>query len=274
MTDRGVPGGAALHVGRLAARVVGHGPPVVLLHGLVGSGRYWDATYDTLAAHHQLVIPDLLGFGRSPRPPSGYGPEDHAASIVALLDEVDAKEPAVVVGHSVGSLLALHLAATHATRVRGVIGFGPPIYRDADAARRHLGGMGPMARLFVLPGPLAALACAWVCNHRKLAARLAVLTHPSLPRAVAADSVEHTWASYTGTLTDVLLAGGAYRWLDVARCPVHLVAGDRDPVVDRALLSELGSRLDAVTVDVWPGDHHLPLRSASRCVDLIRSVGC
>ena len=57
----------------LAARVFGEGTPIVLLHGLGASGVYWGSAYDRLGDGHRLVVPDLLGFGASPRPPAGYG---------------------------------------------------------------------------------------------------------------------------------------------------------------------------------------------------------
>lgn len=241
---------------------------MVLLHGLVGSSRYWDTAYDALARGHQLVVPDLLGFGRSPKPASGYTPDDHVDALVALLDEVGAVGPATVGAHSAGSIVALRLAVRHPERVRRVVAFGPPLYADAASARAHLAAMGPMAKVFALPGPIAAAACGWVCAHRPLAARLAVMTHPHLPAAVSADSVAHTWASYTGTLTDVVLAAEAPSWLPDVVAPVTLVAGDRDKVVDRRYLTWLGTS-SPVRYLTWEGDHHLPLRQAQRCARLL-----
>ena len=48
--------------------VAGSGPPVIFLHGFRGSGRYWEPQLRQLAAHHQIIIVDLLGFGESPWP--------------------------------------------------------------------------------------------------------------------------------------------------------------------------------------------------------------
>lgn len=260
------------HHGTLYARTGGSGPPVVLLHGLIGSSRYWGATYDRLADDHQLVVPDLLGFGRSPKPASGYATDDHVAALVAVLDEVGATAPAVLGAHSAGSVIALRLALLHPERVRSVVAFGPPVYADPISARAHLAAMGPMAKLFALPGPIAAAACGWVCAHRPLAAKLAVLTHPHLPAEVAADSVEHTWASYTGTLTDVVLAAEASSWLSDIAVPVMFVAGDADRVVDRAHLEHVAAQTP-VRYEIWTGDHHLPLRRSADCAALLAAAG-
>src|SRR4051794_18513809 len=65
----------------LAMLRFGSGRPVVLLHGLAASHRFWLPVADKLRLDHDVFIPDLLGFGLSPRPPGGYGPDDHAAAV-------------------------------------------------------------------------------------------------------------------------------------------------------------------------------------------------
>lgn len=268
------PRGVNVHTASLAARTAGDdGPPIVLLHGLVASGIYWGAAYDQLADGHRLIVPDLLGFGRSPRPPDAdYGPDDHVRALIACLDELGATEPAVIGAHSLGTLVAFRLAAVRPERVASIVAFGPPLYPDAAAARAHVTATSPMARLFVLPGPAAEAACKWVCEHRRLAAAVARLTNPSLPGPIAADGVEHTWASYSQTLELVLLAAGAAGWLRNAHCPVQLVAGDGDPVVDRGFLAQLAAECSHVALEVWDGGHDLPLAQAEVCVQLIRDA--
>ncbi len=261
------PGGGREHDGALFARVRGSGPPIVLLHGLTGSNRYWGAAYDRLATDHTLIVPDLLGFGRSPKPDTGYGLDDHIDAIDALLAELNLGSPIHLGAHSIGTVIALRYAHRHPGDVRRVVGFGPPLFPAAAAARAHLGAMGPMARLFTLPGPVTERACRWVCDHRALSARVARWTHPSLPRVVAEDSVQHTWPSYSQTLTDVLLTEHG-PWLDQVGTPIHLVAGTHDRVVDLDHLRTLARRSN-IELELWPGDHHLPLREAEHFAALI-----
>ena len=142
------PTGARVLAGRLAVRTLGdHGPPVLLLHGLGGSERSWGSAYDPLAADRRLVVPDLLGFGNSAHPASGYGPDDHADSVIASLDAIGVTEPVTIAAHSLGSLVALRIAATHPGRVRAIVAFGPPLYRDRPTARRHIAGTSLMGRI-------------------------------------------------------------------------------------------------------------------------------
>jgi len=251
--------------GSLAVRTLGDsGAPIVLLHGLVASGVYWGAAYRRLAERHRLVVPDLLGFGASDRPETGYGPDDHVGAVIECLDALGIHEPVTIGAHSLGCLVGLRMAASHPERVNGLLGFGPPLYADRAEARARIGASGPMARLFALPGPIAELACRWVCAHHDVAAHLAVLTHPRLPAPIAADAVEHNWASYSETLTKVILDAGAVGWLETVDAPVRFVAGNRDRVIHHQFLLQLGSTA-GVAVEIWPGRHDLPLVEGERC---------
>lgn len=267
------PGGRVVKTSSLSIRLLGDtGPPVLLLHGLVASGLYWGGTYDQLADHNRLLVPDLLGFGRSPRPASGYGPDDHANAVIACLDELNITEPIVIGAHSLGSLIALRLAAVHPERVAAIVAFGPPLYPGTVAARAHIVAASPIGRLFVLPGRVAQAACKWMCTHRTLAAQLVVFTHPGLPPEIAADGVQHTWVSYSQTLQQLILTAEAQTWIDRISCPVHLVAGSHDPVVDNEYLHQLSPRYPVIKLTEWPGRHDLPLSQPADCVALIAAA--
>jgi pimeloyl-ACP methyl ester carboxylesterase len=252
-------------------RTVGdHGPPVLLLHGLAGSGRYWGADYDQLGRHGRLVVPDLLGFGASPRPASGYGPAEHADALAACLDELGADRPALVVGHSLGALVALALAAHHPGRVGAVVAFSPPLYRTPAEAARRVGRLGLTARFFGRPGPLSRAACRWMCTHRDAAAGVAQWWRPDLPVTLARDGVQHSWASYSQTFQGLILGAAGEAWVDATAIPVRFVAGAADRVPDVAYLEELAASRPGVSLAVWAGaDHDLPLTQPKRCIDEI-----
>ena len=109
---------------RLADRVYGHGPPVtVLLHGLLLSQRMHVPLARALAARGSRVVTlDLLGHGRSDRPPDmwRYGMGIFAEEVVALLDHLGADE-AVVGGTSLGANVTLEVAAQAPARLRGMV---------------------------------------------------------------------------------------------------------------------------------------------------------
>jgi pimeloyl-ACP methyl ester carboxylesterase len=84
--------------------------PVVLLHGLSGSSRWWRRNATALAEERHVVVPDLIGFGRS-RWRGALPDVRTVAGLLARWIEERDMERAHVVGHSMGGQIAIHLAA-------------------------------------------------------------------------------------------------------------------------------------------------------------------
>lgn len=261
----------------LHVRVSGSGPgTILLLHGLTASNLYFGAAFDALADVGRVVVPDLLGFGRSPRPgDADYGADTQVGALIAALDQLRVSAPLYVVAHSAGTLVALRLAALRPDWVHNVFAFGPPLYAGSDHARKRIAHMGLWARLFALDTVWARAACALMCRHRGAAARVARLMRPDLPRVVAEDAVQHSWASYSRTLRNLILSNQPPSDLERLQIPLILVAGEDDPVVDVTFLRELTARHTNIQLEIWPGGHDLPLRASERCVSAIRArIGC
>lgn len=266
-----LPPRGELRTGSLAVRVLGQGPATLLLHGFMGSNRYWGAAYDRLADEGQLLAADLLGFGASPRPASGYGPDDHGRALVRSLEELDVRGDVVVVGHSTGALLALWLASKHPDKVRRVVAIAPPLFRDPAHARRQVRKLGLLERLFAFQDWAAKTFCTNLCEKRpRLAARLYAMIRPEFPYPILEDATRHSWASYSETIKRVIMAAEGMRWLASARCEVALVAGTEDRLLDLDLLRELADQYPHVRLRVVPGaGHHLPLTHPDECLAAI-----
>ncbi|MFJ4840976.1 alpha/beta fold hydrolase [Streptomyces sp. NPDC088746] len=107
----------------------GKGPALLLVHGWGGDGAEW-AAHRRLWAHRRVVVPDLRGHGRSPRPSSGYGPRDFAADLAALVRRLGTG-PVVAVGHSMGGQAVTALAVEHPGLVRALVVLDPAYGADA-----------------------------------------------------------------------------------------------------------------------------------------------
>lgn len=239
----------------------GAGPPVLLLHGLGASARYWDRLLETVRGR-RLVAPDLLGFGRSPAPPiASY---DVACHLTAL--EPFVEEGIVVVGHSTGGILAAALAASHPSAVRSLVLVAVPAYPDDAAARAEIGELGALARLTVTGSPTARLLCEAMCRLRPAAVALAPLLARGLPRDVARDGARHSWTSYSRTLGRVVVEHRLAPDLARVRAPITFVHGRDDRTAPltyvEALAAQLRASHDRVTLEIVDGDHHLPVRRA------------
>jgi pimeloyl-[acyl-carrier protein] methyl ester esterase len=106
--------GVALEVEQFGA-----GPPVVLVPGGAMTHRVWDHQVGALRHRYRSLAVDLRGSGASDKPPSGYSVDLFAADLAALVEELRLGRP-VVVGHGLGSHVALRLAASQPGLVAGL----------------------------------------------------------------------------------------------------------------------------------------------------------
>ena len=97
-------------------RTAGAGPPLVLLHGDGEGAMSWQWVLPALARTHRVYAPDLPGFGESAKPAADYSPAFFARFVVAFLDTLGIERTALA-GHSLGGLIALHVALSHPARV-------------------------------------------------------------------------------------------------------------------------------------------------------------
>jgi pimeloyl-ACP methyl ester carboxylesterase len=105
--------------GRLRVRRGGAGAPLLAVHGLGGSGRYWGRLAEEVGDRFEVVAPDLAGFGASGKPSEAtYDLAFHLADLDAALGEADRR--VFVVGHSIGAVVAAFWAAGHEERVAGL----------------------------------------------------------------------------------------------------------------------------------------------------------
>lgn len=272
--------GSRVVAGPLAVRVLGSGGPVVvLLHGLVSSGLEWGSAWDALAAGGRVVVPDLLGFGRSlAAPTTGYGVDEHLVALescLAALGLVD--EPVLLVGHSMGGVLALCWAQRRVAAgapVVGVAAFCPPLFTGAVEADRVFADSDWVNRAMTAPGPLPQLVCRTVCGGGLLGKVVYVALNPQYPVRLAADGVHHVFDSYRGSL-DALLRRPVWRPA-LAGCvtggvPVLLAGGSVDHLVVPARHEAVAAREPgAVAVATRAGaGHDLPIADPHWCLRVL-----
>jgi pimeloyl-ACP methyl ester carboxylesterase len=128
--------------------IFGRGSPIILVHGWLGSWRYWVPVMDELSAEYRAYALDLWGFGDSDKRPDRYGIDDYVGLLVSFMDELGIWR-APLVGHTLGAVIATKLAAEYPDRVSKVLAVGLPL--SSQAINRRLLSSGPndsLARLF------------------------------------------------------------------------------------------------------------------------------
>ena len=103
----------------LASQVLGEGPPLVILHGLFGSGRNWAGPAKKLAERRRVHLLDLRNHGESPWDDAMDYPT-LAGDVSAYLD-AQGLERADVIGHSMGGKTAMTLALSAPERVTALV---------------------------------------------------------------------------------------------------------------------------------------------------------
>ena len=126
----------------------GEGPAVVFLHGNPGSSHLWRKVLPAVDLPARLLVPDLIGMGRSGKPDLPYRFADHARYLDAFFDRLGLTDT-LLVGHDWGGALAFDWAARHPDRVRGVA-FLETIVRPMSWSEL---GDGPRARAEAMRGP-------------------------------------------------------------------------------------------------------------------------
>ena len=90
----------------------------MFLPGHGATTRYFAVRVSPLALHHHLMLVDLLGFGRSPKPWTRYTVDRHVSELHRVLAP---RGPLTLVGHSLGARLAVTYAARYPDQVRRLI---------------------------------------------------------------------------------------------------------------------------------------------------------
>jgi len=106
---------------KLAFEQTGSGsPPVVLVHGWTCNHTYFAPQRDHLAKRHRVVSVDLRGHGESDPSTTAYTIDGFADDVAWLIGELGLSKP-IVIGHSMGGMTALALAARHAEQVSAIV---------------------------------------------------------------------------------------------------------------------------------------------------------
>jgi 2-hydroxy-6-oxonona-2,4-dienedioate hydrolase len=221
--------------GEMEWRIWGRGAPLILVHGGHGSWMHWARNILPLAERFQVIAPDLPGYGGSDTPPGEINADDISSIVVAGLEQlVDRSEAVAFAGFSFGGVMAGHIAARMASRVRRLI----------------LLGAGGLA----LPRPAPPILVKWqaaTSDAERRAAHRANLEAVMIADAGKVDDLaihiqgENTrrarLRSRSISLTDAL-----FRKLDDVRLPLAGIWGELDPMTGPYIETrrELLTRLD------------------------------
>ena len=237
-----------------AAGSRGQGDPVVLIHGFPTTSHLWSNLVSLLPKGHRIIVPDLLGFGRSDL---GDGADmaiaGHARRVVGLLDVLGIRR-ACIAGHHLGAAIAGTVAARASDRVT------------------HLALLHPLAGDVTFAGTLAVLraslpfvrvvpAPAFRASLRRELSRWyadPARARPSIDQYLAGLLKAPRWRAFLRQLAavdarDMLEFTSELRSV---QCPVAIVASGHDPAVPRVALDHIRGALPAAALDIVTHARH------------------
>ncbi|HKZ08978.1 MAG TPA: alpha/beta fold hydrolase [Methylomirabilota bacterium] len=282
VTLRTIDAGGPIHF----ADFGGAGPPMVLVHGLGGSCENWLAVGGLLAEHARVLAVDLPGFGRTP--PAGR--EITVTAIQRSLQtflRVVVGEPAILVGNSMGGLVAMMQAAREPVSVAGLVLVAP-----AQPSVRG-GRIGvPVQALFAVyaipglnrwflrtraarlgPEGLVGELLRLLCTDGSRVPEDVKRAHVALVRERLETMPWANDAFLSATrslLATILRAQRYYRMVDAVVAPTLVIHGRDDRLVPLAASRALLGRKPDWTLETFDDIGHVPqLESPARFVDTV-----
>ncbi|MEY2569821.1 MAG: hypothetical protein QOE63_171 [Acidimicrobiaceae bacterium] len=249
----------------------GEGALLVLVHGVAGSALIWSDVVDRLADRYELLAVDLLGYGHSPKPRIDYTADAHIAAIHNGIAPIVGERPVVLVGLSMGSLLALTYAASGLADVRGIVALGAPYYRDEAEAR--LGLRANAWTSLCLRAPLLArplINVTWGLGRRSR--WLSTRMRPAIyAPEIARETMMATYHAFSSSTREVLVQARIEPLLDAtSSIPKLFVHGTADPWCPAERIEELVRDRSDCTLTVLEGiGHNLAVLEPARVAALL-----
>ena len=250
------------YVERIAVETDGSGDAVLMIHGLGGTSNVWTPLLPALA-RFRTVRPDLPGAGRSHRVEGALSVDRFVRALMRVCGATGI-ERAHVVAHSMGTIIAFHLALLEPKLVRSLALFGP-LTAPSQPSRGPIRARGEKARKEGASG-MQAIADAIV--------QAATSTETRTKRPVAVAAVRESlmrqcpegYARNCEALAEMQAA-------DVSKvaCPVLLVTGDEDAIAPPQAVRGIGERIAGAQVEVLARcGHWTTYEKPEECGELLR----
>jgi pimeloyl-ACP methyl ester carboxylesterase len=247
---------------RLHAEVHGHPgkPAVILLHGIAASSDDWGKLVPLLTPKYQCITIDLLGFAKSPKPQwARYTMEDHVRSIAHTVSALHIDGKFILIGHSLGSLLATRYARKHTRQIEWLVLLSPPVYPP-------LASIGKRSAYY-RTNWLLKLYRFLRTHPRMTPANMRRLSYIiPLPRSIT--TYPETWVSFHRSLESCIEQQTIERDIRDTKVPIDIFYGTLDALVVGHNVHKLAKQKD-VQVHMFRGQHSISRAYAGHVAALL-----
>jgi 3-oxoadipate enol-lactonase len=245
----------------MAVEVDGEGDAVLMIHGLGGTSNTWAPLMPALG-RFRTIRPDLPGSGRSHRVEGALSIDGFVQAVRHATVAVGA-DRAHVVAHSMGTIVAAHLAVEEPRLVRSLVLFGP-LLAPPDPARTAIRARGQKAIGEGVEG-MQAIADALLQTAVSADTRARQRTAVAFVRETLMRQDPDGYGRTCAALADAQPADTTH-----ITCPTLLVTGDEDAVAPPQAVRSMGEKIAGCRVEVLRGcGHWTPVERPAECTDLL-----
>lgn len=234
---------------------------VVLLHGLAASKEIWQDLIKELPPQGWRVLaPDLLGFGDSPKPQwNNYAVQEHARMVLALLKRCGVKGPVVLAGHSMGCLVAAHIAAAKPRLVSRLVLHEPPLLGSHPEFPEHAKRSARYKALF-----------GYIASHPELAHVENKMMWRIARKISGLYLSPEEWYPFEQSLRNTIMDQRTYDELKSVAVPTDIVYGRLDMIVIRRGIEDMFRHNKHVKLHLVTDMHGISANSARYLAELIQ----
>jgi pimeloyl-ACP methyl ester carboxylesterase len=245
-----------------------------MLHGIASTHRYWEEVSPLLTGKRHMIMPNLLGFGRSPKPRSGiYNLDQQIACLKHTLEAYDFSEPPVLVGHSMGAIIALRWAVLEPERFAGLVLTSPVFFEE--------GRIHEQMASIILEGrelthrTLARMVTFGFGLSGLIPSRLGIKMVHKWPRTFIEDVCQQRYHVYRKLFkNNNHFMPKVLDDLAEVQLPLRLLVGEHDPPAHHAIdkVRKMCERHQNCQVQVLDCGHQVPLDYPEKVAEAILSV--
>ncbi len=243
---------------------IGSGSPIIFLHGIGRTNIVWQNVINKIdTTNHRTIAFDLLGFGSSPKPNwLKYDVFDHANTIIKSIDDLKLNEPTVLVGHSMGCLIALKIARLRPDLVKHLILYEMPLYEGL-----------PEKRIYRLRLNLYTKFYNWLVKYKPSFNEKIKKSEQIGRKVIGFEVTESTWIPFVKSLENTILNQSASEDIENIEMPIDAIYGSLDILVikghTKKILSDSNQKISHHSIKTR---HSISTKAANFIVNRITSA--
>ena len=238
-------------------------PKLLLVHGITSSNSMWAGNIAELSKTYELIVPDLIGHGKSTKQWSGNSVDQQVAHLTLILDSLGVKGPIDVVGNSYGGAISANFAEQHPERIRTLVIYDAPASDFTKA-------MGDSIARSVGAADLMGLFTPQTPDEQYRLIAIAFYDPPKVPgfaRKQLFDHFSEMRPGYSALLQDLLdrekdYATKQYTW----PMPVYVLWGEGDRLIPPSVGRGIAAR------NHLPADHVIMIPKAGHIANMERKA--